>query len=517
MSLSTEWDDELEAKRGAPPPLGMPEVPADDLQAPPEAASGDETAQPPGPVAEGAPQSKPATTVELLAQVKAGQLSRPAIDTAFGPPPTPQNEPGAQTFAPKLGDSAGIDWKGLSDKLSAARDRQSSLKTHDNVLNNINSVLNPRFHSDSGDGGVAGAEDEVKLSEAKQADAEKQRAAMASGDELKRRAEADQWRRFDAGLNGVSAAQAAADKAKGDAEKEKLAAEGRAMTGDREDQKMRETQRQHDLEHEDRLAGMGSREKLAAAKAKKGSGPPAPVLNEGELDKVPADIRPQVRAAIETQSPIPSAATKNPTQQRIRAYVFQVKPDMDEGAYARRNATVQHMANEGDIRALPVAMHHIDLARKAIESTPESVTFESPMLNRMAQSVITGAGGTEFVGPNFGLKVAGDEVAAVYGANTEKKAEAIGKLFDPHATKAQKLAVLDEAERYIAGKVEGAQESIARVDPKGVSHFDLMTPSVKAALGGGEVTVTNRRTKQSRKMSAKDAAKYRDQDAYEVQ
>ncbi len=463
----------------------------------PEADSGDQAASPPAPVAENAPESKPTSAVELLAQVKRGQISRPAVDAAFGPPPTPQNEPGASVFAPKMAEAPGIDWKGLSDRLASARSGAASAKTRQNVFANTGNAGKYVEDTRAGDDDVAAAGDEMKIAQAKAAEEKTGAKSQADAAELARRRDLDKWKEMADRMKLTDAAQK-----EGDLSKEKIRERQNKEAEDQAKRSAADEAAANKKKSDDDRAGL-DREKFEWAKAHpKGGGkvaaPPAPVLHEGDLDKVPEDIRPQVAAAIKGQAPIPPAATKNPTQQRIRAFVFQVKPDIDEGAYARRNATVQHMANEGDIRALPVAIHHLDLARKAIESTPEDVSFDSPTLNRMAQAVITGTGGTEFVGPNFGLKVAGDEVAAVYGANTEKKAEAIGKLFDPHATKAQKLRVIEEANRYIGGKVEGAQETIDRVDPGGVSHFNLMTPSVKAALSGGDdsavVTFKNKKT-----------------------
>ncbi len=190
-----------------PEPLGLdePMPTAQDAGAPPPVAA-------PG----------PQTPVDLLAQVRQGQISRPALDKAFGPPPTPQNEPGAALAQPGAGSAQGLDWKGLADRLSAARGRQSGLKNYDNTLNNINSVLNPHFKSDSGgDDEVAGAEDELKLAQAKQT---METQAAQEGDrkaQLQRQNAGDEWRQIHERMQLTQSAQLAADKAKAEAEKEK--------------------------------------------------------------------------------------------------------------------------------------------------------------------------------------------------------------------------------------------------------------------------------------------------------
>ncbi len=506
MSLSTEYDDEERARLEAPPPLGMPEVPADEPSAPVEAASGDETAQPPGPVAESAPESKPATAVELLAQVKAGQLSRPAIDTAFGPPPTPQDEPGAQTFAPKLGDSAGIDWKGLSDRLSAARDRQASLKTHDNVLNNINSVLNPRFHSDSGDGGVAGVEDELKLGQAKQKMSDEQAAAegrtaksQTDAAELARRRDLDSWREMADRMKLTSAAQGASDKNKSEAEKAKTAAEEKAVADQLHEAQLQETTRHN-------VATEGNSAKAIEARGKKkGGGPAGPMPKEGDIDSVPEDMRETVRAIGEKRAKPPDPGSR--FGQKVLGYVLAVYPHLDTTEFGAYRAAKDKLAVNTELQALETARNHL---RRARGNIPDNM--DSPTANKIRQAILTGVGADTLTPFETDVKVAADELAHAYGNNSETGRATIEHLLAPNQSKPQLEARLNEAEELLTGKMGGLTHSVTRFNvPGGADAF-----KDAAAQPEAEVTVTNKRTKASRKMSAAAAEKYRDQDAYEV-
>ncbi len=292
MSLDTLLDEDqrrrLEQQQGTASAGEMDQMAGsglleDDSGPPPDAPpapSGDETAPPPAPEAETAPQGSQTPAQDLLKQVQGGQISRPALDKAFGPPPTPQNEPGAQVFAPKMGDAPGIDWKGLSDRLAAARQRDSASKQSDNWLTNIASVLNPRAHVDSGSNETAGVEDELKLAQAKQKMADEQaqaegRGAKATNDaaELARRRESDSWREMADRMKLTDAAQKEGDQSK---EKERTyrdkAAEEQAARSEREangevERKLKQAQ----IDKLNRVpTGPRAKATAAAEKAKKG-------------------------------------------------------------------------------------------------------------------------------------------------------------------------------------------------------------------------------------------------------
>ena len=463
LEPQTASDAELAQMAGAPQPDEEEDLPA----LPVNESPGVPSAQ-----AEEPPKAA-SSAVDLLAQVKAGQLSKPALAAAFGPPPMPAPDDGS-------GNASGVDWKGLAGRLGMARGQDESTSLRNSVYGGINSVLNPHWGGREKEGqATAAAEDELRLAKSKQDMGIRGAQEADRRSELGRRTAADKLRAEMAQAGFLSREEAAKAKAKADREKSERDAEAKAVEDQRKE------------------VELGQRGKLIDAQVRHLDRPPAvkpgkpvpvpePVLKAGELDGVPADIRPQVAAIINLQAPVPTVTTRDPEQKKIRKILYQVKPDFDESAYNRKASGLLHITNAKDTTALPVAIHHLDLAEKAINDTPEGAQFDSPTMNRMYQSVIAGTGGEEFVGPRFGLKVAADEVAAVYGANTEGGREAIAKMFDPSASKKQRLEVIRNARQYIAGKLAGGQENIDRIDPTGSSHFSLMTPSVRAALGEGE-------------------------------
>ncbi len=299
MSLDTLLDEDqrrrLEQQQGTASAGQMDQMAGsglleDDETTPPDAPpapSGAETAPPPAPEAETAPQGSQTPAQDLLKQVQGGQISRPALDKAFGPPPTPQNEPGAQVFAPKMADAPGIDWKGLSDRLAAARQRDSASKQSDNWLTNIASVLNPRAHVDSGSNETAGVEDELKLAQAKQKMADEQaqaagRGAKATTDaaELDRRRKADQLKEDMERAGLTSKYQFEGDREKEairkrqNDEAEKQAARSRQDDLDKQKAAMDAANIEHTKAETAKLnrvpTGPGAKATAAAEKAKKG-------------------------------------------------------------------------------------------------------------------------------------------------------------------------------------------------------------------------------------------------------
>ncbi len=204
----------------------------DDPQADFPAPSGDETAQPPAPVAEAPPAAAQTPAQDLLKQVQGGQITHPAVDAAFGSPPAPKTEPNGSA---KLAAAPGIDWKGLSDRLALARQHDQSSKLRDNVLTNLSSVLNPRARVDSGANETAGAEDDFKIAQAKAAEEKTGAKSQADAAELARRRELDQWKEMADRMKLTESAQKEGDLSK---EKERTyrdkAAEEQAARSERE-------------------------------------------------------------------------------------------------------------------------------------------------------------------------------------------------------------------------------------------------------------------------------------------
>lgn len=465
--LSTELDDEQDAIRDAPVALGLPD----------EA----ETAPPPAPAPESAPQPKPATAVDLLAQVKQGQVTRPALDAAFGPPKTPPNEPGASAFPPKMGEAQGLDWKGLADRLSAARNRQASLKTHDNVLNNINSVLNPRFHSDSGgDAEVAGAEDELKLGQAKQKMGDEQAAAegrtaksQTDAAELERRRQADNWKRIADGLNrtdkrtDVAAKEAgveATKKTEGDSlEATKAAyldtAEGKRsgltpekLAGVKTLKDFQLLTSNIDAAPKPHGTGPGLKAKAAADKAAKATenvDTAADEIHDGRMTTMDLkgrdpEFRKAVTVAMNKKYPEDSLAKH---QRFNEAY--------DEYASAKPGTA------GGRLQASKTAMEHIgqmaEQFKKLDNGNSEAI---NSLKNKLAVEMGFGSAGDAVKAFEAGTAVTAGETAGAYGANTEGGHEHFAKIFSPNTKPSQAAAAMEMIREQMATRNRQADAAL---------------------------------------------------------
>ncbi len=468
QQVGSASDAEMAQMGGAPQPEWSPDWrngAPDEPPAPVEAASDAETAQPPGPVPKSGPQSKPATVVELLAQVKAGQLSRPAIDTAFGPPPTPRNEPGAQTFAPKLGDSTGIDWKGLSDRLKQAHGEAGRRRGEQNFFANVGNtgkyVTDERLGSDD----VAAAEDELKLGQAKQKMSDEQaaaegRTAKAQTDaaELARRRDLDSWREMADRMKLTSAAQGAADKNKSEAEKAKTAAEAKAVEDQRKEQEFAEKTRldQSLIDERNRKhvpgSGLGPKAKAAADKAAKATenvDTAADEIHDGRMTTMDLkgrdpEFRKAVTVAMNKKYPEDSLAKH---QRFNEAY--------DEYATAKPGTA------GGRLQASKTAMEHIGQMAEQFKKlgNGDSEAINS-LKNRLAVQMGFGSAGDALKAFEAGTAVTAGETAGAYGANTEGGHENFAKIFSPNTKPSQAAAAMEMIREQMATRNRQADAAL---------------------------------------------------------
>ncbi len=405
---------------------GVDEQPMADFPAP----SGDETAPPPAPVAETPPESQPATAVDLLAQVKRGQISRPAVDAAFGPPPTPRNEPGASAFPPKMGEAQGVDWKGLADRLASARQRDDSTGRNNALLSS--SVLGAPLKLADGHE-TAGAEDEMKIAQAKAAEGDKFAARAAQAAEAKRRAEHDDWTRFDAGLKGVTAAQKDADRAKADAEKAKLESEHQAVGDQRLEQTLAETIRHNQAMEGNagkaidarakKTAGGGLKAKAAAEKAAKAATNVDTMIDgiyEGTID--PADLG--TRSNEFKQDFETAMARKHPGFSMSKAgQLFRQLNEYADAKAGSAGATLQ---------ATKTAYSHLKLMRDQFAKLDNG---DSRTINELRQRFANQLGFSDVSAALGAVKAGnvttGSELATTYNHATEGGHKAYEAILDP--------------------------------------------------------------------------------------
>ncbi len=421
---------------------------ADDAQTAPTAA----------PEAESAPKEPPAPAPSLLKQVQAGQITRPALDAAFGPPPTPQNEPGGSA---KLADAPGIDWKGLSDRLASARTRAGTAKTVQTVFAN---AANPgRYVEDThaGDEDVAAAEDEIKIAQAKAAEEKTGAKSQADAAELARRRDLDQWKEMADRMKLTDAAQKEGDLSK---EKERTyrdkAAEEQAARSEREangeiDRKKKEAEIAH-LAAEDKKLG-----RVPVAKPSKvvAAGEEMSKIEEGKPETVPADIRQTVVDLSRGVGKMPEAGSRN--GQRTLEALKRFKPGADPTDFEAYQKVKLATATDPALLAIKVAREHLGEARRVL-----SDNFDTQALNKIHKALNEGSGGTDFTAPETALLVAAHEVSNVYGIGDQTGKELIEKLLDPTQGPKQLKERLAMIDALVAGKERGFTSRQADYAPK---------------------------------------------------
>lgn len=191
---------------------------------------------------------------------------------------------------------------------------------------------------------------------------------------------------------------------------------------------------------------------------------------------------------------------------RLLKLARQIDPNFDSTKAGVYRHVAEQLSTDKSIGAARTAADHLARAKANI---PEN--YDANMLNRIANNVTKGAGGTGLTGFEADVAVAAAELATAYGENAEAGKEELRKLLDPNQSKAQLHHSIDELEHLMEARIQSKRDQFMSAAPKGTALPAMLQPRPEAAapIGAGADPIVSLTAKDGRvkrvKKSAADA------------
>ncbi len=160
-------------------------------------------------------------------------------------------------------------------------------------------------------------------------------------------------------------------------------------------------------------------------------------------------------------------------REKVWARAKAINPKLDAAAFDIRKAGTAHTLNDSKVVAGSIAMHHVDLLDKMVDS---DAGFDAPAMNKIKMALFTGAGEDDLTPQQLAWLASAHEVARAYGADSQAAQHAFEVIFSPTASKKQKKAVIGTARKYLGGALAGQEEQLQRYNPQGAGDFHVVKP-----------------------------------------